>query len=194
MIKMNLKLFAIETMEIAEWNVIRTLLRLKPEHLDYQITTNLNPIKWIIGHLANQVDFKFNYLCQGKRKATKEFSDYFKTGAKGVTEEKEFPLSKKEVIEIFLEYTSDMFDFLEKLPEDKFTELPEFNIEGNTETITEIIQRVALHFLGHTGQIQWIKKELGKGGYFVTGVKKKQRDDSRIKWFTWWNKNKDSFK
>ena len=190
---MNLKEFAIETMEIAEWNVIRAIMRLQPEHLEHQITPNLNPIRWIIGHLANQVDYYFNYLCQGKRKASKEFSEYFATGAADVIKVRDFPLTNKEVIEIFLEYTSDMFEFLQSLPEEKFTQLPEYNDKGNTEIITELIQRIALHFLGHTGQIQWIKKELGKGGYFVTGVKKKQRDDSRIKWMNWWNENKDKF-
>jgi hypothetical protein len=68
-----------------------------------------------------------------------------------------------------------------------------FNDKNNTETLCELIQRISLHFLGHTGQIYLIKRELGKGGYFVTGVKKKHRDASRIKWLNWWNANKDKY-
>ena len=70
--------------------------------------------------------------------------------------------------------------------------MPEHN-ENNTETVSELLQRVSLHFLGHTGQIIWIKKHLGKGGAFVMGIKKKQRDDSKIKWQKWWNENKEKY-
>lgn len=34
---------------------------------------------------------------------------------------------------------------------------------------------------------------LGKGGYFVTGVKKKQRLDSRKKWRAWWEENRENY-
>lgn len=84
-------------------------------------------------------------------------------------------------------------DYLYKLPEEKFTDLPENNDESNTETVSESIQRISLHFLGHTGQIYLIKRELGKGGYFVAGVKKKSRDASRIKWLNWWNVHKENY-
>jgi hypothetical protein len=190
---MSLKEFVINTLDIAQWNFTRSLLRLKPEHLEYQITPNTNPIRWLIGHLMLQMDSKFNYLCQGERKLSKELREYFATGAADMSDRKEFPISYKELIETYLEISTSMFEYLRKLPEKKFEELPEHNVEGNTENIYEIIQRVALHFLGHTGQIQLIKKELGKGGYFVTGIKKKQREDSRIKWLNWWNENKENF-
>jgi len=66
-------------------------------------------------------------------------------------------------------------------------------IENNVETVSELLQRISLHFLGHTGQIIWIKKHLGKGGAFVMGVKKKQRDDSKTKWLKWWTENKEKY-
>ncbi len=43
------------------------------------------------------------------------------------------------------------------------------------------------------GQIYIIKREIGKGGYFVAGVKKKGRDESKMKWLNWWNKNKEKY-
>lgn len=191
--EMSQKEFAIDIMDIAQWNVLRAIMRLKPEHLEYQITPKSNPIRWILGHLMNQMDSKFNLLCKGKRTLTPEIIDYFKTGTEDVNERQEFPLSYMELIESFLEVSNLMFNYLNNLPEEKFLELPEHNIDGNTETIYEIIQRVSLHFLGHVGQIQSIKKELGKGGYFVTGIKKKQRADSRDKWLKWWSENKASY-
>ncbi|MHA1938512.1 MAG: hypothetical protein ACXACD_14135 [Candidatus Thorarchaeota archaeon] len=188
---MGLKEFAIDTLDIAEWNVLRAILRLKPGYLEYQITPKLNPIQWILGHLTWQMDRIFNQLCQGESKLNPVWNS-FATGAERMNQ-KEFPLAQRTLIDSFLEVSQASFEYLQNLPEEKFLELPEQNSGSNTETLCELIQRISLHFLGHTGQIYWIKKELGKGGYFVTGIKKKQRDDSRIKWHKWWNENKKNY-
>ena len=189
---MNLKTYAIETFEIAEWNVLKAIFRLKPKDFEKQITENLNPIRWVIGHLTIHMDTIFNHLCLGERKLDKNFREYFLLGPDR-TKQREFPVSYKELIDKFLEFFKISVDYLHNLPEDKFTELPENNKGNNTETVAELIQRISLHFLGHTGQVYQVKRELGKGGTFVMGVKKKNRDDSRAKWLIWWNKNKDLY-
>ncbi|MFX1514458.1 MAG: DinB family protein [Promethearchaeota archaeon] len=189
---MNLKTFAIETFEIAEWNVLKAIFRLKPKDFEKQITPKHNPIRWIIGHLTMHMDTIFNYLCLGKRELSQEFREYFTSGVER-EEEKEFPVSYKELIDTFLEFSKTSIDYLYDLPEEKFNELPENNDNRNVETVSELIQRISLHFLGHTGQIYLIKRELGKGGFFVTGVKKKNREASRIKWLDWWNDKKGNY-
>jgi uncharacterized damage-inducible protein DinB len=189
---MNLKEYAVDTLDIAQWNVLRAIMRLKPTDLEYQITSNLNPIQWILGHLTWQIDYIFNQLCQGKSMLDANVWNCFATGAEKM-DSKELPLSHRNIVDALLEVSSASCGYLQGLPEYRFHELPEHNTGTNTETVGELIQRVALHLLGHTGQIYWIKRELGKGGYFVTGVKKKQREDSRKKWLTWWNKNKEKY-
>ena len=189
---MGLKKYAIESLEIAQWNVLKAIFRLKPEDFEEQIKPNFNPINWILGHLTIQMDYYFNYLCQGKRIVTEAFLQYYHPPRVDVEEITDFPLSIKELIDTFLEVSDSSFNYLNKLPEEKFNELPEHN-ENNTELVSELLQRVSLHFLGHTGQIIWIKKHLGKRGAFVMGIKKKQRDDSRIKWLQWWNENKEKY-
>ncbi|MHA1513049.1 MAG: DinB family protein [Candidatus Hodarchaeales archaeon] len=190
---MNLKTFAIETFEIAEWNVLKAIFRLKPKDFEKQLTKNLNPIRWVIGHLTIHMDTIFNGLCLGERKLDKDFRDYFILGPDR-TKQREFPLPYKELIDKFLEFSKISFDYLNNLPEEEFLEVPEHNTGNNTETVAELIQRISLHFLGHTGQIYQIKRVLGKGGTFVMGVKKKNREESRAKWLTWWNKNKTLYK
>ncbi|MFQ5819020.1 MAG: hypothetical protein ACE5I5_03450 [Candidatus Heimdallarchaeota archaeon] len=189
---MNLKTFAIETFEIAEWNVLKAIFRLKPKDFEKQITHNLNPIRWIIGHLTMHMDTIFNYLCLGKRELSQDFRDYFTSGIER-EDERNFPVSYKELVDTFLEFSKISINYLYNLSENKFNELPENNDKSNTETVSELIQRISLHFLGHTGQIYQIKRELGKGGYFVTGVKRKGRVTSRIKWLNWWNINKGNY-
>ena len=189
---MSLKKYAIESLEIAQWNVLKAIFRLQPEDFEEEIKPNFNPINWILGHLTIQMDYNFNYLCQGKRIVTEAFLQYYHPPRVEIEEITDFPLSIKELIDTFLEVSESSFNYLNNLPEEKFSELPEHN-ENNTETVSELLQRVSLHFLGHTGQIIWIKKHLGKGGAFVMGIKKKQRDDSKIKWQKWWNENKEKY-
>ena len=172
--------------------VLKAIFRLQPEDFEEEIKPNFNPINWILGHLTIQMDYYFNYLSQGKRIVTEAFLQYYHPPRVDVEEITNFPLSIKELIDTFLEVSESSFNYLNNLPEEKFSELPEHN-ENNTETVSELLQRVSLHFLGHTGQIIWIKKHLGKGGAFVMGIKKKQRDDSKIKWQKWWNENKEKY-
>jgi uncharacterized damage-inducible protein DinB len=190
---LTLKKFAIATFEIAEWNVLKAIFRLKPKDFEKQITENLNPIRWVIGHLSIHMDTIFNQLCLGERKLDQDFRDYFALGPDRA-KQREFPISYMGLIDIFLDFSKTSFDYLNQLPEEKFTELPEYSTSNNTETVAELLQRISLHFLGHTGQIYQIKRELGKGGTFVMGVKKKNRDDSRSKWLIWWNKDKYLYK
>lgn len=83
---MNFKAYAIETFEIAEWNVLKAFFRLKPKDLEKQITPNLNPIRWIIGHLTLHMDTIFNKLCYGKRELSQEFREYFSSGLERETD------------------------------------------------------------------------------------------------------------
>lgn len=189
---MSLKKFAIGTFDLAQWNVLRAIMRLKHDDLMYQVTPRLNPISWILGHLTWHMDLIFNRNCQGKSQLKPEVRDCFATGAERMDLE-QFPLSMMNLIDNFLKVSKSSFEYLELLPEERFDELPDHNLEGNTETVSELMQRLSLHFLGHVGQIYWIKKELGKGGYFVTGVKKAQRDDSRKKWMEWWENNRKDY-
>jgi hypothetical protein len=189
---LNLKNFAIETFEIAEWNVLKAIFRLKPKDLEKQITPKLNPIRWVIGHLTIHMDTIFNLLCLGERKLDQDFRDYFTLGPDR-TKQREFPISYMGLIDTFLEFSKASFEYLNQLPEEKFNELPEHNTGKNAETVAESIQRISLHFLGHTGQIYMTKRELNKGGTFVMGVKKQNRYDSRAKWLNWWNESKSLY-
>ena len=189
---MDVKTYAIETFEIAEWNVLKAIFRLKPEDLEKQITPNLNPIRWVIGHLTIQMDTIFNGFCYGKELLDQEFREYFALGPDR-SQSKAFPVSYTELIDRFLEFSQSSRDYLDCLSPEKFTKLPDHNAKKNAETVAELVQRVTLHFLGHTGQIYLTKKELGKGGTFVMGVKKKNRYDSREKWLKWWKKNKKHY-
>jgi len=69
---MNGKEYAIDTLDLAQWNVLRYIMRLKPEYLEYKLTPNHNPIRWIFGHLIWQLDYVFNRFCIGISELSKE--------------------------------------------------------------------------------------------------------------------------
>ncbi|NHJ48665.1 MAG: DinB family protein [Asgard group archaeon] len=189
---MDFKTYAIETFEIAQWNVLKAIFRLHPEDFTRSISPDFNDIRWMIGHLTNHMDSIFNYRCQGKRVLDKKMIEFFSTGAAKAPDRGEFPLSIKKLIDFYLEISNSSIDYLTNLAEEKFDDLPDFG-ENNTETIIEMLQRITLHLLGHVGQIYNIKRMIGKGGYFVAGVKKKMREDSKAKWLKWWNDNKEKY-
>jgi len=189
---MTQKEYAIDTFDLAQWNVLRAIMRLKPEDFNYQILPNFNPVKWILGHLLWHMDHIFNLQCRGTSQLTEEERGYFTSKPEG-TDEREFPFSLKRLIDTFLEISDSTFLYLQELPEEKYQEPPSKSKKKDDENIYESLQRISLHFLGHTGQIYLIKKKLGKGGYFVTGVRRKGRDDSRKKWNKWWNESKNTF-
>ena len=172
---MDMKEFAITTFEIAEWNLLKAIFRLKTEDLEKQIAPNLNPIRWAIGHLSIHMDNIFNGLCLGKRKFDQDFRDYF-VASPDKRKLEEFPVSYMELIDNFLELSSITLNYLNNLPAEKFTELPPYTFENNTETIAESIQRISLHFLGHVGEIYQIRRFLSKGGTFVMGINKQNRE------------------
>jgi hypothetical protein len=64
-----------------------------------------------------------------------------------------------------------------------------------SETLLQSIQRIALHFMGHVGQIVLIRRALGNPGpTFVGGVSLIGRDKIKQKWNTWWSDSKQDFK
>lgn len=138
------------------------------------------------------MDTVFNHLCLGDRRLDQDFRDYFVMGPDRASK-REFPMSYRALIDQFLEFSEASIEYLNNLPEDKFMEPPAHNTKKNTETMVELIQRISLHFMGHTGQIYQTKRELGKGGTFVMGIKKKNRDDSKAKWLSWWNAHKNNY-
>lgn len=107
---MNLKTFVIETFEIAEWNFLKAIFRLKPKDLEKQITSNLNPIRWVIGHLTIHMDTIFNDLCLGERKLNRDFRDFVKMRPDRA-KRRDFPVSYMELIDMFLDFSKTSFEF-----------------------------------------------------------------------------------
>ncbi len=198
----TIKELAIDTLKIANCNLLLSIQGLNPDEFIKQISQNINPIIWIFGHCISQMDHWFGIWCQGKgvlpgTLAWDKEDSHLRFGTPK-TRVNEFPdkISPHDLIEYYLQISEQSINYLQKLPEEKFRLPPEgYPYEqGDSESIFEGIQRVALHFLGHSGQILLIRKELGnQGGYFVRGISDSSRKELLLEWMTWWKNNKSQF-
>ena len=191
----SIKNYVIDLLEISELNLLNQLYNLKPEEVRKQIQPDINHIEWIFGHCASHLDNVLGELCQGKKAMSQEMSRRYAYNVPK-TEAIDKPLiSFRELVDKYLEISKNAFAYLNELPEEKFRDLPEKNNqEKNNESVITCIKRIALHYLGHTGHINLIRRQLGNpGSGFVAGMNKASRQKRKEEWLSWWNQEKKNF-
>ncbi len=189
--EMDLKELAISTLEIAEINFLMSYIEINPENIIKQIHPEINPIVWIVGHCISHMDWYLS-LFTGERILTETQREYF---AYGVSKDKikgKFPFSFVEIMDKYLHISGDFYKCLKDLPEEKFHQ--EISKENGEETLFQKIQRISLHYMGHTGQITIIRRAHGNQPWgFVSGMKRDEREKYMEKWIEWWEENRMKF-
>lgn len=190
----NEKELSIELLEIAECNFLLSIIGLKPEQITQLIGNDVNHIGWIFGHCVSQMDF-YNELCQGTRRMSKKEMTHFAYGAAKDEAKKKLPTSFKEIVETYLKISENFFSHLRDLPQKKFRQVPIVDAgEQTKESIMRLIHRIALHYMGHMGQIVLIRRSIGNPGFgFVAGMSKENREKRIAQWKKWWEENKEDF-
>ncbi len=90
-----------------------------------------------------------------------------------------------------MQISDSFFKKLESLPKEKFDEIPHDEIE---EKLSDLLKRITLHIMGHTGQIVILRRMFDNPLWaFVGGIDKKQRDELRKNWILWWKENKHNY-
>ena len=192
----TLKEFAIDTYEIVIRNFMVSLYRLEPELVTKQISEDTNHIFWILGHCASHIDIVFGEQCQGKSILSKDQHKHFGYGIEKEIAHQNPTISYADFMEDFLKISENGLEFLQNLPDENFRELPKFaNGKGNQVSILMEIQIIALHLMGHMGQITAIRRKLGNPVPmgFVAGKAKESRDKINENYRKWWTENKTSF-
>jgi hypothetical protein len=131
-------------------------------------------------------------LFTNSRKFTKEQRKYFSFGVDKDVIKAGFPYSFKEIINCYLELSKSCFKILNEFPEEKFSTI--ISEKSETESLFQNIQRISLHYMGHTGQIVMIRRVLeGPNWSYVGGISKKLRVKHKESWLEWWEENKKDF-
>jgi hypothetical protein len=94
-----------------------------------------------------------------------------------------------------LEIGDQTFAYLQNLPEEEFRYLPAKTTTKSKESLLTNSQRMALHFMGHMGQIRVIRRVFNNKarGYFVTGIDPTYRKQVKQRFIDWWDTNKSKF-
>ena len=183
----------IEVLEIAECNLLNSLKGLQPDDIYKQILPEVNHIAWIFGHCAVHLHWTIDLSYKEQRTYSEEVCHYYRYG----TSKEEIlnnppPIGFRNIVDSYLEISCSSFEYLQSLDEDAiykdFTGYPE-------ETLLQALYRVALHYMGHMGQIVLIRRALGNpGSSFVDGATKSRRDLVLEEWDSWWIESRDEFK
>jgi hypothetical protein len=130
--------------------------------------------------------------CRGKKVFSDAISHYFRYGTtKKEISKTQSPITFAALVNEYLKISSDGFSYLQTLNDADFEKVifPEIN-----ETLLNSIQRIALHYMGHVGQMVLLRRALGNPGpSFVGGAKKSSREKMRQDWMSWWSENKDDY-
>ena len=173
--ELSAKDICIDMLDIADINFVSNLQGLKPEDVNVKAHSDINSIKTIVRHCARQMDRTIEtYSIERVMRDKKEYSF-------------------EEIIDMYLQISQSFFGLLKELPIEAFNDNP----GGTGEILNKRIQRIALHYLGHTGQVVLIRKMLGRGisgAYgFVKAMSIPTRKKIRKEWLDWWNGTKESF-
>lgn len=180
----------ISTLEIAEINFLQSIKEVKPDIVSKQFRDNVNHIAWIIGHCVSHMDLYLSVFTN-ERKLSNEQREYHAYAAPK-KKIKKFPFSFPKLIDDYLAISDDFFKKLHTLSEEDFYKI---RFPNEEERLIEMMQRITLHFMGHTGQIVLLRRILGDTPWsFVGGVSKKLRNKLRKEWIDWWEENKKNYK
>jgi hypothetical protein len=101
------------------------------------------------------------------------------------------PISFNIVINSYLKISSRFKEILHDIPAENY-----LNRETgeSREEIYRWLQRITLHYMGHTGQISTLKRILEDDAhYFMQGVTDDSRKKIREEWDEWWNANQQNY-
>ena len=187
------KSIAIDILEIAEVNLLYSILNIRPEDIHKQVLPEFNTITWILGHCMAHFHMVLCDTCQGKELYSEKTTHYFRYGTtKEEIAKTETPLTFPQIIDDYLRISADGFSYLQSLQDEDFEKVifPKIG-----ETLLQSIERISFHYMGHMGQIVLLRHALNNPGpSFVGGAQEAGRQRMREEWNSWWTSNKTDFK
>ncbi len=183
----------IYSLEVAECNLLYSFKGLLPDQVYKQVNPDFNQIAWIFGHCAVHFHWVIDLVYQKKRTYSEEVCHYYRYGTtKDEILDKGAPLTFYDLVEKYLEISKSSFEYLKTVNDDFiFTEFP----DDPKESLYQTLNTVALHYMGHMGQIVNIRRALGNPGpSFVDGRTESHRTLVLEEWNEWWAKERDEFR
>jgi hypothetical protein len=187
-----MKKSTINLLRAAEMNLLNSFKGILPDEVNRRTQPEFNSISWIFGHCAVHFHMVLCLTCQETRLFSKDVGHFYRYGTtKDEIESTDSPFTFEQLVEEYLEVSKVGFSYLETLDDEAYGEVlfPEME-----ETLQESIQRIALHYLGHVGQIVLIRRALSNPGpSFVGGLQESDYRRMQEDWNSWWDESKKTF-
>ncbi|MFW9919441.1 MAG: DinB family protein [Candidatus Thorarchaeota archaeon] len=190
--ELNVAQIGIASVEIAECNLLHSLMGLSSDQIYASASPMLNSIGWIFGHCAVHYHWVVNLTCQNTRFYSEELCEYFRYGTtKDEISRIHPPLSFRNLLDTYLNMSDCNKEYLRGLEPSEFYQA----FAGNpSESLLETLYRMAYHYMGHMGQIVMLRRLLGNPGpSFVDGITLSGRERIMKEWRQWWEENKLEF-
>ena len=137
---------------------LNSLINISEEESNKQIAENLNPIKWVAGHILN-TRMSLLTILSGKAQDT-NYSKHFGKGSSN-----KLDVSFPTLEEIKLKWNSistELTECLVGLTEEKLSSPPPFQSSIPNNTLQGLIAYMVIHEAQHIGQLSILRKLLGK--------------------------------
>ncbi|MFA5299923.1 MAG: DinB family protein [Lutibacter sp.] len=137
---------------------LNSLENISDQESNLQNHENLNPIKWVAGHIAN-TRMSLITILTGKS-ANPTYQKHFGKGSSNKFD-KEVPTIEN-IMANWLVVTTELTDILKNLSEEKQQTLPPFQTSIPDQTLHGLIAYFAIHEAHHIGQISVLRKLIDK--------------------------------
>lgn len=129
-----------------------------------QSSENVNPIKWVAGHLTNSRMILLSVV-SGKD-ANENYKKYFGKGTPGLPDDAS--PSMETIITDWTRVSEELIKALADIPENQLQSKPPFQTSIPDETLLGFIAYFAIHESFHIGQISVYRKLIGKPSMKMT--------------------------
>jgi hypothetical protein len=157
---MDLKSFLATSLERSTAILKMTVADLSDADLRERPVDNANPANWQIGHLINAQSFLFSEIGAPRFNLPAGFTDAY--GGKGPATGGATLLSKADLLKLFDDLNAASVAWVRSLtPEQLAAPTPE-KYRGIAPTVADMINMASPHNAMHVGQIQVLRRKLGK--------------------------------
>lgn len=137
---------------------LNSLENISDKESNLQVHENLNPLKWVSGHILNTRMSLITILTN--KSADENYQNYFGKGSTNKFDENVPTIEN--IKENWLLVSKEFTEILNNLTEEKQFSLPPFQTSIPDQTLLGLIAYFAIHEAHHIGQISVLRKLMGK--------------------------------
>lgn len=138
--------------------LINALQNISDEESNIQFAENLNPIKWVAGHLTDARMTIFGIVSGNP--INENYKKHFGKGTSNKLDDTYPTIEQIKVDWLYISY--ELKNILQNLSEEKLLSKPPFQTSIPDETLLGLIAYFAIHESFHIGQISVLRKLIGK--------------------------------